>query len=188
MADDDARQSDSHLGDERIESHVDARHPTSRVSPLPAGAMPPPALLLALLLAAFEGHDLAKQQMTGFGGMLSIEVDGGHQAAEKVADSLKVFLLATSLGGVESLVSQPSATSHHGLSREERLLIALRDVIYDKTWEGLREDLNSRRDRKPYVIKLATRIDDDLARIEKLESYENENGINLADFLPEFEP
>lgn len=81
---------------------------------------------------------------------------------------------------------------HHayaaGLSREERLLIALRDVIYDKTWEGLREDLNSRRDRKPYVIKLATRIDDDLARIEKLESYENENGINLADFLPEFEP
>ncbi|MAC22766.1 aminotransferase class I/II-fold pyridoxal phosphate-dependent enzyme, partial [Marinobacter sp.] len=72
-------------------------------------------------LPSFEGHDLAKQQMTGFGGMLSIEVDGGQQAAEKVADSLKVFLLATSLGGVESLVSQPSATSHHGLSREERL-------------------------------------------------------------------
>lgn len=72
-------------------------------------------------LPSFEGHELAKRQMTGFGGMLSIEVDGGHQAAEKVADSLKVFLLATSLGGVESLVSQPSATSHHGLTREERL-------------------------------------------------------------------
>ena len=72
-------------------------------------------------LPSFEGHDLAKQQMTGFGGMLSIEVGGGQQAAEKVADSLKVFLLATSLGGVESLVSQPSATSHHGLTREERL-------------------------------------------------------------------
>ena len=72
-------------------------------------------------LPSFEGHELAKRQMTGFGGMLSIEVDGGQQAAEKVADSLKVFLLATSLGGVESLVSQPSATSHHGLSREERL-------------------------------------------------------------------
>lgn len=72
-------------------------------------------------LASFEGHELAKQQMTGFGGMLSIEVGGGQQAAEKVADSLKVFLLATSLGGVESLVSQPSATSHHGLPREERL-------------------------------------------------------------------
>jgi len=72
-------------------------------------------------LPSFEGHDLAKQQMTGFGGMLSIEVEGGQQAAERVADSLEIFLLATSLGGVESLVSQPSATSHHGLSREERL-------------------------------------------------------------------
>jgi len=72
-------------------------------------------------LPSFEGHELAKQQMTGFGGMLSIEVQGGQQAAERVADSLKVFLLATSLGGVESLVSQPSATSHHSLSREERL-------------------------------------------------------------------
>ena len=72
-------------------------------------------------LPSFEGHELAKRQMTGFGGMLSIEVGGGQQAAEKVADSLNVFLLATSLGGVESLVSQPSATSHHGLSREERL-------------------------------------------------------------------
>ncbi|MCK0105269.1 aminotransferase class I/II-fold pyridoxal phosphate-dependent enzyme [Marinobacter sp. S0848L] len=72
-------------------------------------------------LPSFEGHDLANKQMTGFGGMLSIEVEGGQAAAARVADSLKVFLLATSLGGVESLVSQPSATSHHGLSREERL-------------------------------------------------------------------
>lgn len=72
-------------------------------------------------LPSFEGHALAKQQMTGFGGMLSIEVEGGQQAAERVADSLEIFLLATSLGGVESLVSQPSATSHHSLSREERL-------------------------------------------------------------------
>jgi cystathionine gamma-synthase len=72
-------------------------------------------------LPSFDGHELAKQQMTGFGGMLSIEVEGGQQAAAAVADNLRVFLLATSLGGVESLVSQPSATSHHSLSREERL-------------------------------------------------------------------
>ncbi|WP_372966551.1 PLP-dependent aspartate aminotransferase family protein [Marinobacter sp.] len=72
-------------------------------------------------LPSFEGHELAKQQMHGFGGMLSIEVEGGQQAAAQVADKLRVFLLATSLGGVESLVSQPSATSHHGISREERL-------------------------------------------------------------------
>lgn len=72
-------------------------------------------------LPSFPDHPLAARQMQGFGGMLSIEVKGGGQAAARVADKLQVFLLATSLGGVESLVSQPSATSHHGLSREERL-------------------------------------------------------------------
>lgn len=65
-------------------------------------------------------HELAKRQMSGFGGMVTIEVKGGREAAAKVADSLKVFLLATSLGGVESLVSQPVATSHHSISAEER--------------------------------------------------------------------
>lgn len=65
-------------------------------------------------------YTLACQQMQGFGGMLTIEVLGGRQAAEKVADQLKLFLLATSLGGVESLVSQPVATSHHAISAEER--------------------------------------------------------------------
>jgi len=72
-------------------------------------------------LPSFTDHLLAAQQMDGFGGMLSIEVEGGKEQAQVVADNLKVFLLATSLGGVESLVSQPSATSHHGLSRDERL-------------------------------------------------------------------
>lgn len=65
-------------------------------------------------------YALACQQMRGFGGMLTIEVLGGRQAAEKVADQLTLFLLATSLGGVESLVSQPVATSHHAISAEER--------------------------------------------------------------------
>lgn len=65
-------------------------------------------------------YALACEQMRGFGGMLTIEVAGGRQAAEKVADQLKIFLLATSLGGVESLVSQPVATSHHAISAEER--------------------------------------------------------------------
>lgn len=65
-------------------------------------------------------YALACQQMRGFGGMLTIEVAGGRQAAEQVADQLQLFLLATSLGGVESLVSQPVATSHHAISAEER--------------------------------------------------------------------
>lgn len=71
-------------------------------------------------LPDFPGHGLAAQQMHGFGGMLSIEVDGDARVAAAVADRLQIFLLATSLGGVESLVSQPCFTSHYGLSAEQR--------------------------------------------------------------------
>ena len=71
-------------------------------------------------LPSFPGHASATRQMNGFGGVLTIEIKGGREQAAKVADSLKVFLLATSLGGVESLVSQPCNTSHHSISREDR--------------------------------------------------------------------
>jgi hypothetical protein len=75
-----------------------------------------------------------------------------------------------------------------GLSREERLLIEIRDGLYDGFWASLIEDLIARRERKPYVIKLATRIDDDLARIEKVEKYEKEHGIDLSKFIPAYDP
>ena len=71
-------------------------------------------------LADFPGHVLAREQMHGFGGMSSIEVAGGGAEATRVADSLKLFALAPSLGGAESLVTQPCTTTHHGLSPEER--------------------------------------------------------------------
>lgn len=71
-------------------------------------------------LPTFPDHELASRQMDGFGGMLTIEIEGGRNNAAAVADHLETFLLATSLGGVESLVSQPCATSHHGLSQDER--------------------------------------------------------------------
>lgn len=71
-------------------------------------------------LPSFPDHELASRQMDGFGGMVTIEIKGGREQAVAVADNLQVFLLATSLGGVESLVSQPCATSHHAISKEER--------------------------------------------------------------------
>ncbi len=80
-------------------------------------------------LTEFAGHELAAQQMYGFGGMLSIEVTGGFNEAAAVADNLQFFLLATSLGGVESLVSQPCATSHYALSAEERRQRGIRDGL-----------------------------------------------------------
>ena len=72
-------------------------------------------------------YPLACSQMQGFGGMLTIDIKGGRQAAETVANHLSVFLLATSLGGVESLVSQPVATSHHSISATERAAQGISD-------------------------------------------------------------
>ncbi|QDE88973.1 cystathionine gamma-synthase [Myxococcus xanthus] len=65
-------------------------------------------------------HELAKRQMRGFGGMLSFVVRGDAKAAAAVVDRLKLFAIAPSLGGVESLVTQPVTTTHHGLTPEER--------------------------------------------------------------------
>lgn len=67
-------------------------------------------------LEDFIGFKVAKLQMSGFGGMLSIEVKGDAGAAVKMVDGLRLFAIAPSLGGVESLVSQPSLTSHRDLS------------------------------------------------------------------------
>ncbi|MEK7475231.1 MAG: PLP-dependent aspartate aminotransferase family protein [Candidatus Coatesbacteria bacterium] len=71
-------------------------------------------------LTGFPGHALAKSQMSGFGGMLSFVVNGDMKAAVAVVDRLKLFSIAPSLGGVESLVTQPVTTTHHGLTPEER--------------------------------------------------------------------
>jgi cystathionine beta-lyase/cystathionine gamma-synthase len=64
-------------------------------------------------------HALAKRQMQGFGGMVCFEIKGGLKSAVKVMDSFKLFINATSLGGVESLASIPVLTSHYGFDRAE---------------------------------------------------------------------
>lgn len=71
-------------------------------------------------LPGFPGHDLAARQMDGFGGIVTIEVDGDGAAAAGVADRLRLFHLAPSLGGTESLVTQPRTTTHNDLSDAER--------------------------------------------------------------------
>jgi cystathionine gamma-synthase len=84
-------------------------------------------------LPDFPGHALAKRQMKGFGGMLTIEIKGGGEcgknSATRVADRLKLFALAPSLGGVESLVTQPCTTTHHGLTPEERARRGISDAM-----------------------------------------------------------
>ncbi|MBF4630469.1 cystathionine gamma-synthase [Clavibacter michiganensis subsp. phaseoli] len=63
-------------------------------------------------LPEHPGHDIAKAQMTGFGGMISFQVRGGAKAARRVVEGTRVFQLAESLGGVESLISYPSEMTH----------------------------------------------------------------------------
>ena len=68
-------------------------------------------------LRSHPDHRLAKRQMTGFGGMLAFDLKGGLAAARRFCDRVRMFLLAASLGGVESLMVLPIYTSHHRMSR-----------------------------------------------------------------------
>jgi methionine-gamma-lyase len=70
-------------------------------------------------LPSHPDHQLAKKQMRGFGAMLAFDLKGGLAAARRFCDRVKLFLLAASLGGVESLVVLPIYTSHYRLSAEE---------------------------------------------------------------------
>ncbi|MCU1570713.1 MAG: cystathionine gamma-synthase [Naasia sp.] len=63
-------------------------------------------------LDTHPGHDLAARQMKDFGGMLSVALKGGEQAARALAESTKLFQLAESLGGVESLIGYPAEMTH----------------------------------------------------------------------------
>lgn len=80
-------------------------------------------------LPNFPGHQVARTQMRGFGGMLTIELHGSRADTERVADRLKLFLLAPSLGGVESLVTQPCTTTHFGIAPEERARRGISDSM-----------------------------------------------------------
>ena len=80
-------------------------------------------------LASHEHHDLARKQMLGFGGMLGIEVAGGYTAAERFVGRLKLFTLAESLGGVESLVSCPARMTHSIFTKEQRQKLGIKDNL-----------------------------------------------------------
>ncbi|MEG2577045.1 MAG: cystathionine gamma-synthase [Glutamicibacter sp.] len=75
-----------------------------------------------VLYPGFEdhpGHEIAKKQMSGFGGMVSVQFTGGEAAARKIAESTKLFTLAESLGGIESLMNYPSEMTHASVKGTE---------------------------------------------------------------------
>lgn len=73
-------------------------------------------------LASHPGHEIAERQMTGFGGMVSFLVAGGRQNALRVASSVKLFVNATSLGGVESLLEHRASSEGKDSTSPENLL------------------------------------------------------------------
>ncbi|WP_427162076.1 cystathionine gamma-synthase [Aliinostoc sp. HNIBRCY26] len=80
-------------------------------------------------LPSHEQHQLAKSQMSGFGGMISLELKGDFAEVEKFASRLKLFLLAESLGGVESLLCYPAKMTHGSLPQEERYKRGINDNL-----------------------------------------------------------
>jgi methionine-gamma-lyase len=76
-------------------------------------------------LASHPDHKLARKQMKGFGAMMAFDMKGGLPAARRVCDRTRIFLLAASLGGVESLVLLPAYSSHYRMSEKELLAAGL---------------------------------------------------------------
>jgi cystathionine gamma-lyase len=84
-----------------------ARHPKVKVVHYPG-------------LGEHPQHDLASKQMSGYGAMMSFELKGGLEDAMRLTERLKIGFLAASLGGVQTLISQPAVLTHHQLTPAER--------------------------------------------------------------------
>ena len=69
------------------------------------------------------------------------------------------------------------------LSDEHRMLVVLKSQLYGGTWEPMLDDLKNRLEGKPYIFKLVNRIKDDIVRIQEMKEFEEENNIDLADFI-----
>jgi cystathionine gamma-synthase len=80
-------------------------------------------------LPSHPGHETAKRQQSGFGGMLSFELRDGAVAASQFVEAVKVFTLAESLGGVESLVAHPATMTHLSMGPEARQAAGITDGL-----------------------------------------------------------
>lgn len=69
------------------------------------------------------------------------------------------------------------------LSNEHKMLIILKEQLYDGTWEPMLDDLRNRLLGKPYIFKLVNRIQDDIQRIEQMQEFEAKHNIDLADYV-----
>ncbi len=80
-------------------------------------------------LAAHPQHELARRQMSGFGGMVSIELKGDLADARRFLERVEIFALAESLGGVESLIEHPAIMTHATIPPEQRARLGISDTL-----------------------------------------------------------
>ncbi len=80
-------------------------------------------------LASHPQHALAKEQMSGFGGMITFYIKGGMSSARTLLESVKIFALAESLGGVESLIEHPAIMTHASVPAETRKILGIDDGL-----------------------------------------------------------
>ncbi len=85
--------------------------------------------------------------------------------------------------GSETAVSKVVSDFINSLSEEHRMLVILKAQLYDGMWEPMLDDLQNRLAGKPYIFKLANRIQDDIRRIEEMQEFESEHNIDLADYI-----
>ena len=69
------------------------------------------------------------------------------------------------------------------MSSEERMLVVLKRELYEGSWDEMIADLQARLEGRPYIFKLAHRIVDDLERIQKLRSFEQNRKVDLSDYV-----
>jgi cystathionine gamma-lyase len=97
-------------------------------------------------LKSHPQHDLAKRQMGGYGGMVSVYVRGGMAAARRMMERCELFAIAESLGGVESLVNHPAVMTHASVPAERRVHLGVTDDLVRlsvgvESLEDLRQEL-----------------------------------------------
>jgi hypothetical protein len=69
------------------------------------------------------------------------------------------------------------------MSREDTMLVVLKRELYEGCWDDMVADLQARLDGRPYILKLANRISEDLERIKRLRAYEQKNEVDLSDYV-----
>jgi len=113
-------------------------------------------------LKSHPGHEVARRQMTGFGGMVSFELDGSIGEVVAFASSRRYFTLGESLGGVKALICHPATMTHASIPAEERAKLGLSDTclrlspgcenaedLVEDLLEGLSQIADARSARKP---------------------------------------